>query len=188
MSLFKSHTKLSDEALMKRLQNQKIKAFDELYARYHNKLYGFALKMLKYSRQSADDSIQEVFIKLYQYPEKFDVSKKFKSWIYTVTANECRKKLRIKELESIDSSELNSQENIIKTESELSEFMKQLNSQLENVSTSHKEAFILKHQAGFSLQEIAEIQECALGTVKSRLHYTTKFLAEKLHEQRALLQ
>ena len=188
MGLFVSYHKLTDEALMKRLQNQDVKAFDELYHRYYSKLYGFVLKMLKYNKPSSDDIIQEVFLKLYQYPERFDISKKFKPWIYTVVANDCRKSFRIKELAPLEEAnsffiDSNSDNTV-----DLSEFMKKLNLQLNKVSLEQKEVFILKHQAGFSLKEIAEIQNCALGTVKSRLHSVTKTLAEELepHKEKLL--
>ncbi|MDA9262161.1 sigma-70 family RNA polymerase sigma factor, partial [bacterium] len=62
-----------------------------------------------------------------------------------------------------------------------------MDKQLEQLSDRHKEAFILKHNQDFSLQEIAELQNCALGTVKSRLHYTTKFLAENLSQYKSML-
>jgi len=173
---------------MKRLQNQDVKAFDELYHRYYSKLFGFVLKMLKYNKPASDDIIQEVFLKLYQFPERFDISKKFKPWIYTVTANDCRKNFRIKQLAPLEEVESFIIESVSDSTKNLSEFMQKLNIQLNEVSLEQKEVFILKHQAGFSLKEIAEIQNCALGTVKSRLHNVTKILAEELepHKEKLL--
>ena len=188
MGIFVSYTKLPDEALMKRLQNHDIKAFDELYLRYYPKLYGYVLKIMKYDKPVSDDIIQEVFVKVFQYPEKFDINKSFKPWIYTVASNDCRKHYRRKELESIEHIEIEMNQIEKEPDIELSEFITRLNEQLNQVSMEQKEVFMLKHQAGFSLNEIAEIQNCALGTVKSRLHYVTKFLSEKLapYKQRLL--
>lgn len=173
---------------MKRLQNKDVKAFDELYQRYYSKLYGFVLKMMKYNKPASDDIIQEVFLKLYQFPERFDITKKFKPWVYTVVANDCQKTFRIKELAPLNEVEHFTTGFDMKNQANLTEFMQKLNIQLNQVSVEQKEVFILKHQGGLSLKEIAEVQNCALGTVKSRLHTVTKFLAESLepHKEKLL--
>lgn len=95
MSLFVRYNSISDEALMKRLQNRDIKAFDFIYTRYYSKLILFANKMLN-DKDLAKDVIQDVFYRVLHHPEKFNVAKKFSSWIFTVVANECRKKFRDK--------------------------------------------------------------------------------------------
>lgn len=144
--------------------------------------------MLNNNSETANDVIQDVFLRLLQSPDKFNVNQKFKSWIYTVTANDCRKTYRAKSFEKIDNTIT---ENIISTneqKEDLSLFMKELNKQLMQLSERHREAFILKYSENFSLQEIADIQECALGTVKSRLHYSTKYLAENLHQHKSILK
>lgn len=187
MSLFVSYKKLSDEALMKRLQNQDIKAFDYLYERYYTRLYGFVLKMNHYDKMSSDDIIQDLFIKLFQHPEKFDITKKFTSWVYTVAANECKKQFRIRSLASLEGKDFLAETEVTLNGNELTQFTLKLDKQLKEVGEKHREVFILRYQADLSLQEIAEIQDCALGTVKSRLHYTTKFLAEKLTPYKSLL-
>lgn len=53
---------------------------------------------------------------------------------------------------------------------------------LNELPIEKKEVFILKYQEEKTHEEIAEIQECSIGTVKSRLHYTLKTLEEKLHQ------
>jgi RNA polymerase sigma-70 factor (ECF subfamily) len=183
---FVTYTKLSDEALMKRLQSRDNKALEELYNRYYKKLYYFSLKMLNNDRETANDIVQDVFLKLVNSPDKFNLEKKFKSWVYTITANECRKFFRLKPTQNIEDQELEIDTQDDNNES-LSLFIQKLDNQLEQLSDKHKEAFILKHNQNCSLQEIAEIQDCALGTVKSRLHYTTKFLAENLSQYKSML-
>ncbi|MDB4088284.1 RNA polymerase sigma factor [Flavobacteriales bacterium] len=184
-----TYTKLSDEALMKRLQNRDNKALEELYNRYFKKLYYFSIKMLNNDKETANDMVQDVFLKLVDSPDKFNTEKKFKSWIYTITANECRKHYRLKPMRNIDNEEIEiTLHNEVENNSEsLSFFVQKMDKQLEQLSDRHKEAFILKHNQDFSLQEIAELQNCALGTVKSRLHYTTKFLAENLSQYKSML-
>lgn len=183
---FVTYKKLTDEQLMKRLQNRDNKALEELYNRYYKKLYHFSIKMLN-NKEIANDMVQDVFLKLVNAPDKFDTDKKFKSWVFTLTANECRKHYRLKPAQTIDNQELAIP--ILETDNQeqLSFFLQKLEHQLEQLSDRHKEAFILKYKQNCSLQEIAEIQNCALGTVKSRLHYTTKYLAENLSQYKSML-
>ena len=60
------------------------------------------------------------------------------------------------------------------------EFRKILNEALDELAPEKKEAFILKYQEDKSIADIAFIQNCPEGSVKSRLHYTLKILEEKL--------
>ncbi|HHG84729.1 MAG TPA: sigma-70 family RNA polymerase sigma factor, partial [Bacteroidetes bacterium] len=59
-------------------------------------------------------------------------------------------------------------------------FRERINAALERVDPDRRSVFLLRHREGLSLREIAEIQGCPLGTVKSRLHYMHQLLARKL--------
>ena len=177
---FVTYTKLSDETLMQRLQKGDNKALEVVYQRYYTKLLYFSIKMLNNNRETASDITQDVFLKLIETPEKFNTSKNFKSWIYAVTANQCRKIHRLIPTQNIEEKNLELTDQKIEIERDLSLFMKDLDRQLENVSDRHKEAFILKYNENFTLLEIAQVQDCPVGTVKSRLHYTLQFLSQQL--------
>ena len=182
------YTNLSDEALMKRLQNREIKAFDVIYKRYYQKLYYFILKMTRNNKDVSSDIIQDVFYKVLNSPHKFNINKKFHPWIFTVTANECRKYFRFPIHENIeDKTNVETSEFTIE-KLDLTIFKRKIDVLLEEVNDRQKEAFILRHQESFTLQEIAEIQDCAIGTIKSRLHYTTKYLADNLKVYKTLLK
>ena len=182
------YTNLSDEALMKRLQNRDTKAFDVIYKRYYQKLYYFILKMTRNNKDVSNDIVQDVFYKLLNSPQKFDVNKKFHSWVFTVTANECRKHFRFPVHEDIENNNQNEIPEFTIEKLDLTAFKQKIDVLLEEVNDRQKEAFILRHQENFTLQEIAEIQDCALGTIKSRLHYTTKYLADKLEIYKTLIK
>lgn len=184
---FVKYANLSDEALMKRFRNRDNKALEELYKRYYKRLLHFSTKMLNNDRETASDMVQDVFLKLVNSPEKFNTKKKFKSWIFTITANECRKHYRLKPMKNIEKAEIEISTQEENNNENLSFFINKLDRQLEQLSERHKEAFVLKYTQNLSIQEIAEIQDCALGTVKSRLHYTTKFLAENLSQYKSML-
>jgi RNA polymerase sigma-70 factor (ECF subfamily) len=144
--------------------------------------------MTRNNKDVSNDIIQDVFYKVLNSPHKFNVNKKFHPWIFTVTANECRKHFRFPVHESIeDKTNVETSEFTIE-KLDLTVFKRKIDVLLEEVNDRQKEAFILRHQESFTLQEIAEIQDCAIGTIKSRLHYTTKYLADNLEVYKALLK
>ena len=66
-------------------------------------------------------------------------------------------------------------------------FRMRLKTELENLKPKHSEVFKLRHEQGLSLKEIADILNINEGTVKSRLHYTTKYLAAQLAEFKTII-
>lgn len=176
------YQKLSDEDLMRRLiRNKDEKAFNELYSRYSTRILKFLYKMLGQNEALAQDFLQEVFLKIATAPEKFDPSRNFKSWVFTVTANHCRNHFRKNTKKYVDIDEVIIPETFSEPDLQnLTEFRSQLNKELNKINTVYREAFILRYDEGLSLKEIAEISQIPLGTVKSRLHSAVRVLAEKL--------
>ncbi len=160
-----------------------IKAFDELYSRYSKKLLQFFYNKLYQDIEKANDFLQELFIKIIEKPELYNVEKSFKTWIYTIAYNMCKNEYRK------NNNNLNFETNLL---SELPTFNKfinnydielfnnKLNNELQLMNSKHSKTFILRHKELLSIKEIAIIMDCSEGTVKSRLFYTTKHLAKKL--------
>lgn len=178
----------SDEALMFQLKNGEVLAFDELYKRYGKRLLGYFIRMLNFDKDLAQDALQDLFMKIAEHPEKFDTSRSFKTWIFSVASNTCKNYYRHKKIVSERHSEIMytigaTDENAFLTAAgkiDAREFRKMLEDVLNNLPAEKKEAFILKHQEDKTIAEIAQIQNCPEGSVKSRLYYTTKLLEEKL--------
>src|SRR5688572_30013170 len=82
--------KVSDEELMARICSGQVPAFDELYHRYSKRLMGYFLRMMNFDRSAAEDALQDLFCKLAADPLKFDGSRTFKTWIFSVAANTCK--------------------------------------------------------------------------------------------------
>jgi len=72
------------------------KAFTELYRSVYKELYRFALCMMKHP-QDAEDAVSEAVISAYENIHKLKKDEAFKSWIFTILSNVCRKKLKAKE-------------------------------------------------------------------------------------------
>ncbi|HWY09940.1 MAG TPA: sigma-70 family RNA polymerase sigma factor [Bacteroidia bacterium] len=178
---------LSDEELMLHLCNGEVLAFDELYYRYSKRLLGYFIRMLNFDKGLAEDALQDLFLKIAESPEKFDSSRSFKTWIFSMASNSCKNFYRHQKVVTDSKEELeylgNSSENeFLKTAAKIdaAEFKKMLEEVLNELAPEKKEAFILKYQEDKSIADIAFIQNCPIGSVKSRLHYTLKTLEEKL--------
>ncbi len=179
----------SDEELMCLLCRGEVLAFDELYDRYSQRLLAYFVRMLNFDRDLAKDALQDLFLKIAESPEKFDRTRSFKTWIFSVASNRCKNFYRHQAIVLKSHNELS----VVLQESfdpnfsapalrhDNREFRKMLEETLNDLPPEKKEAFILKYQEEKSIAEIAEIQNCPEGSVKSRLHYTLKLLEERLY-------
>ncbi|MFK8046252.1 MAG: RNA polymerase sigma factor [Crocinitomicaceae bacterium] len=179
---------LSDEALMGRLkENNDPKALTELYKRYSKKLLGYFINMFSGDVAKSEDFLHDLFIKLMEKKHLFDANRKFYSWVFTVASNMCKTEFRkpiMKTLpiENSDSHQALQFEDNNKMDSLA--FKSDLKAQIDLLSLDHKATFILRYHQQFSLNEIAEITESNLGTVKSRLYYATQKLTKSLESYR----
>jgi RNA polymerase sigma-70 factor (ECF subfamily) len=179
---------LSDEELMLHLCNGEVLAFDEIYYRYSKQLLGYFIRMLNFDKGLAEDALQDLFLKIAECPEKFDASRSFKTWIFSIASNSCKNFYRHQKVVTDSKEELSylgeraNNDEFLKAASRMDakEFRKILDEALNELSPEKKEAFILKYQEDKTIADIAFIQNCPEGSVKSRLHYTLKTLEEKL--------
>ena len=176
---------------MEAVRRKEEAAFTELYARYGKRLLHFAYRLLNHDEALAQDVLQEVFVRLAERPEMFDTTRNFKSWIFTVVANECRKTYRHGTTEQLDDlaerQDLHPVDELI-APVDRKIFNRHLKQALLTLSSEHRETFVLRYQEQFSLKEIAVVMECSEGTVKSRLYYATKKLAGHLEAFKPLYQ
>ena len=174
------------------IQQNEVRAFDELYARYAQRILGFMVKMLGNNEGRAQDLLQDLFLKIAERPHLFDTTKKFYTWIFTTAANMCRTEYRNNSRHAIwgiDAANAQTAvtENLIEGVDAL-RFTNELNQALNNLNDEEKETFILRFQQEFSISEIAVMMDCPEGTVKSRIYYTTRKLATELHAFKTLLK
>lgn len=189
MRLFKpSYKSMSDEELMVAISNGDKRAFDELYDRYAKPLLGYFMRMLWRDREKSEDFVHDLFAKIVHKPEYFDTSRSFKTWVYSVANNMCKNEYKKAEVRKGMSNGLDNHYALYDTnvnvmnEVQDSFFQEAFVKCLADLDDKHKEAFTLRHMEGLSIKEIAEVLDLNEGTVKSRLFYATKYLAESLKE------
>ena len=193
MILFKKrYDSYLDEELMALLSKGDKRAFDELYNRYSSVLFGYFNKMLWRDREKAEDLVHDIFAKIIVNPLAFDVSRSFKTWLFAVACNMCKNEYKRKEVRKNTSIGIDSHISVSSDTNVLNEvqdriFMSAFDESLIQLDDKHRDVFTLRHLQGFSLKEIADVLEINEGTVKSRLFYATKQLAEKLKEYQVVL-
>lgn len=155
-------------------------ALVELHKRYSKKLLGYFIKMLNKDTDLAQDFVQEIFLKLMEKKHLFDPEKKFYSWIFAIASNMCKTAYRHQGKTISLQPEQNHPAGLGENLAEKTLFLKALQKGIDNLEHHHKTVFVLRYLEHFSLNEIAEITESSLGTVKSRLFYATKKITDQL--------
>jgi RNA polymerase sigma-70 factor, ECF subfamily len=183
---------MSDEQLMEAMSKGEHAAFNELYARYAGPLALYFRRMLANDREKAEDFVHDLFAKIIKQPSYFDVSRTFKTWVFSVANNMCKneyKRLAVrKNTTALEEHHLNiGAKHQLFEEVASREFSIAFQETLGSLDDKHKEVFELRHIAGMAVKEIAECLGINEGTVKSRLFYACRYLADKLKEYRIIL-
>jgi RNA polymerase sigma-70 factor (ECF subfamily) len=180
----RKNREFTDGELMGQMAAGDQAAFSELYRRYKSRMYYYFFRMLGNSAELANDFLQELFIKLIEKPESYNPNYQFSTWFYSVANNMCKNEYRRlavrKEFQAMESAEPGLDfidESSIEPEQLLEKIFQTLNT----LGDEHRSAFLLRYREGFSIKEVAVILQLPEGTVKSRLFYAKKLLAEKLH-------
>lgn len=187
MGLFnKEHQRLSDERLMELVVRGDERAFGALYDRYHGRLLNYFHRMLWHDRERARDMLQDLFTKLAQRPASYDPARPFQTWLFSVANNMCKNAYRHQEVVKAAAIHLRHEPdreeatNGIGVDRAL--FRDRLDEELDKLDPDHKATFVMRYHEDMAIKEIAASFGCSEGTVKSRLFYTLKKLAERMKE------
>lgn len=180
---FKLLRQLDDASVVAAYLSGRSEAFQELVERYQKRLLNFVYRTIG-DRERAEDLVQEVFIRVHRHLHRFDQTKKFSTWIYTIASNLAKNELRnrsrnplvlfqaMKKNWEADHRPLQFEDphhrpDDLYRKRHLRELVEWAVAQLPE---HHREVFVLRELEGKSYEDIAEITNCNLGTVKSRLN------------------
>jgi len=174
---------LDDSAVVARFLAGEKRAFNELVERYQGRLLNFVYRTTG-DRERAEDLVQETFIRIYRHLHRFDQTKKFSTWAYTIASNLAKNELRnrsrnplvlfqaIKKTWDADQRPLEWEDNTYRPDDLYRKrHLKQMvDSAVDGLPEHHRVVFVLREMEGKTYEEIADITGCNLGTVKSRLN------------------
>ena len=184
----------SDTALIIRCQERDPAAFDEIVARYKQKIYGYICRMIG-DTDEAEDVTQDVFVKMYVAIPTFRSEASISTWLFRIAGNLCIDRFRKRQRRQsafggdmlsldagLDSGAGRSDGSEVASVIDVPDMRSEPQSNLDQVEMDAKitealgmlpeklrAAIILHDIEGMEYEQIAQIEQCPLGTVKSRL-------------------
>jgi len=159
-------------------------AFESLYIENQKRVFSVALNFFGGNEQIAKDITQQVFLKIYTSLENFRGEAEITTWLYRVTVNACIDEQRKSRRFSFFSEFFGFNEPKIKRMQDERIYRREISDEVQKTIATLKPKFrlpiLLKYVENLSYQEIAEILDCSIGTVSSRLNRGHKMLAQKL--------
>ncbi len=172
-----------DAQLVNAARNGDMHAYDQLIRRYQERVYATIYHMTS-NHEDANDLAQETFIKAYSALKSFKGDSSFYTWVYRIAVNKTinflkqRKNKVSLSLNDMDFNIENDPELVAfvsdktpRRDAALAELQEKLNGAMQKLSEDHRMVVTLHDVQGLSHEEIANIMECNVGTVRSRLFY-----------------
>ena len=185
MSPSPNQADLADETLAQRLGQGDKTAFDPLYRRYSGRTLHYFLRMFGGDRQKAEDFVQELFLKVVEKSASFD-GRPFSTWLFAMAHHLCCNEYRrLHVRRGTTNGEVDQVLPAVPLTSaadalEHRYFKEALTDALDQLDQLKRSTFLLRFQEEFSIQQISLLMDCPVGTVKSRLFYAVRFLAQRL--------
>ncbi len=184
-----------DIALVERCQRGDSQAYNELVTKYRNRAYAMIYNMVR-NEQDAWDLAQEGFVKAWKSMDKFRGQSAFFTWLYRIMTNAAIDFLRRKHIESgvefddqiglkdIAPGSLTTPMQATAPHQNLTsaEIRVRIDEAIGKLSPDHRTVIVMKEIDGMQYHEIAEVLDCSIGTVMSRLFYARKKLQTMLKD------
>lgn len=191
---FDWRVKENDSELINRAKNGDSKAYEGLLKKYRNSVYNLVYRMVR-DLEEAEDLTQEAFIKAFNSLASFNEEYAFSTWLYKIATNNCidffrKRKLQTYSLDKpvqykdseiqheIPDPELNPEKSILARERS-----RMIQEAIKTLPEKYYTAIILRHNEEKSYEEIAEILNLPLGTVKARIFRAREMLNKELKER-----
>ena len=186
-----------DLKLVRESLEGKEEAFTELVRKYEKAVYNLVLRVIR-NRSDAEDVFQEVFMNAYRHLKNYDTKYKFSSWLLSIAKNQALyrlrgKKARANPVEDVDLAVAASPVTEPKgaaipvgphEHATRAETRKTILGCINELPHRYKIVLVLRHLMNRSYQEIAQIVDMKLGTVKTNIFLGRRLLRELLEEKR----
>jgi RNA polymerase sigma-70 factor (ECF subfamily) len=183
----------ADVDIVRQVQGGDVAAFDKLILKYRERVFGIVYNLTS-NREDAADLTQDAFIKAFQSINRFHGGSSFFTWLYRIAVNATLSHLRKNRLRSFFSLERVAEGEPVSKEiinaltdktgvdrdTFVKELQEKLNDAMQKLSINHRTVVTLFEIDGLSHQDIAEVMNCSVGTVRSRLHYAKQLLQSEL--------
>lgn len=167
--------------------------FGDLVERYQGRLVNYLSRLLR-SLQEAEDLAQEVFFKLYQALDRYDPRYKFSTWLFRVAQNAAIDQIRKRRLQLVSMDHQRAADETLGTwefpghdpspyaDLRNRERGEAIQEAIDALPWDYRELIVLRHFGELSYEEIAQLKEMPLGTVKNKLFRGRQLMKEKLRD------
>jgi RNA polymerase sigma-70 factor (ECF subfamily) len=169
---------LSDQKLMAELQDGNQAALEVLVERYKSRLYNTIYRMVL-NKESAEDILQETFLRVYRERKSYNPIYCFSTWVYTIALNLTKNEMKRKSRWRFFGLEPN-QNQAVAVAGSNGHLNFLLEKAINRLPDRYKMVFVLRDISQLSYEEIAESLRIPLGTVKSRVNRARLMLQEAL--------
>jgi len=171
-------------------QSGGVKSFEELYGIYYGKIYALARMILK-NEANAEDVLQDTFITAWRKLGSLKEPATFSVWLQVIAKNLCNDQLRKKNIailldaeKDIEHFEEDDAEELLPAiYTERADLKERLGRIIERLSDVQRQAIVLYYYSGLSVEEISEVMECGVSTVKTRLYLARKTIRSEIEEE-----
>jgi len=177
---------------VRRAQEGDVRAFEQLFQQYQRGIYNTVYQMVRNDADAADLT-QEVFVRAYRALPRLQTPEAFTSWLYRIAVNLSRNWLRDRGRVRVESLELPGDDGEEGNTREIADpsgdpaslaqtkdMQERVRKAIAGLSPDHRAVVTLHHLEGISVEEIAQMMDCSIGTVKSRLSRARDNLKRKL--------
>ncbi len=174
-----------DGRLIEQIRKGDLRAFEVLYDKYKGQVYRAGLA-ITHDPGAAEDILQDCFLRVHANIHRLDGSAPISPWLHRVTVNLAYNFVarRKRSGSSLDLGDLLASPHASPDHlAERSELRDSVQSAIDRLSFGQRVVVILFYLGDFSIEEIAYILDCPLGTVKSRLHYARNKLRTELTDE-----
>jgi RNA polymerase sigma-70 factor (ECF subfamily) len=191
------YARLDDRELATLAADGRERAFRELLERYERPVFSLIYRMVR-DRTLAEDLAQEAFIRAFNAIGTYNTSYKFSNWIFKIANNHTIDHLRKRKLDTVSihgsphattQEEMSQTRLVVEAEDENPQELlehRELGGQIEaaigELRAEYRTVILLRHVEGYAYDEIAEIMDLPLGTVKTYLHRARNELKKKLED------
>ncbi len=179
-----------DSELISRIQAGDTSAFETLYHKYKGPIYRTALAITR-DPQMAEEILQDCFLRVYRYIDRVNGNYPLAPWLHRITVNLCYNRLERRRLWSVPLEDV---VGFLRLDArqwpestlERQELCALVREHIARLGPRYRAVLVLYYLQGFSQKEVANILDCPVGTVKSRLHYACQKLRASLEEDMRL--
>ena len=179
----------TDEELVARSRDGDVDSFNQLVLRWERPIYALAYRVIGRD-EDARDVAQETILRAFRALPGFKGQAKFSSWLYRIALNLCRDWIRRKKRtpvvdmpDGVDVIELAAEQGPVESIEDLvarQEMSRIVADGMKLLPEEQRTAIVLKEYHGLTFQEIAELLDCPLSTVKTRLYQGLSVLRKQL--------